>query len=216
MTGLEPVPGQGSPEELLADLLGPGPGTRERCRALLADGLAALGRRSAEELQVAGGLSLGRARMVAAAFALGRAVERLAVPRDAPLSSPAAVHRLLAPELRGLERETFCTLFLDARHRPIGRPRWSEGTLTTSLVHPREVFAPALRRAAAAVVVAHNHPSGDPEPSAEDEAVTRRLLEAGQLLGVPLLDHVVIGRGAWVSMRARMDFGNGAYRVRGV
>ena len=75
------------------------------------------------------------------------------------------------------------------------------------LVHPREVFRPAVRSGAAAVVVAHNHPSGDPEPSAEDLEVTRRLAETGRLLGIPLLDHVVVGEGAWVSLRERVDLG---------
>jgi DNA repair protein RadC len=81
------------------------------------------------------------------------------------------------------------------------------GTLTTSLVHPREVFRSAVREAAAALIAVHNHPSGDPEPSAEDLEVTRRLIEAGRLLGIPLLDHVVVGDGAWVSLRERMPFG---------
>ena len=76
----------------------------------------------------------------------------------------------------------------------------SEGTLSTSLVHPREVFGPALRGGAAAVIVAHNHPSGDPRPSAEDVSVTRRLQETGRLVGIPLLDHVVIGDGCWASV----------------
>lgn len=152
------------------------------------------------------GLGARQARRLAAAFELGRAVERSGRRSGVALSSPAEVYRLLAPELRGLDKETFHVLLLDTRHRLRGRARVSEGTLTASLVHPREVFGPALSRKAAAVVVVHNHPSGDPEPSAEDEAVTRRLLDAGRLLGIPLLDHVVLGDGAWVSLRQRMDF----------
>jgi DNA repair protein RadC len=97
-------------------------------------------------------------------------------------------------------------LLLDGKHRLVRRQRVSEGTLTSSLVHPREVFGPAVREAAAAVIVAHNHPSGDPEPSGEDLAVTRRLIEAGRILGVPVLDHVVIGDGAFVSIRDRISF----------
>jgi DNA repair protein RadC len=197
-------------EALLLRILGPACPTardRERVRSVLGSApLVALARRSPDELRVLHGLARGQAERLSAAFSLGRAVERTGSPTQPVLRRPGAVHRLLAPEVRGLEKETFHTLFLDTRHRLLGRVRVSEGTLTSSLVHPREVFAPALRRAAASVVVAHNHPSGDPEPSAEDEAVTRRLLEAGRLLGVPLLDHVVLGQGAWVSMRERMGF----------
>lgn len=197
-------------ETLLQRLLGPYRSPeRDRGRlrvALESEPLWTLARRTAEELGVLHGLPPRQAERLAAAFSLGRAVER-AVARDEPrLSRPGEVHRLLAPEVRGLDKETFHTLLLDTRHRLLDRVRISEGTLTSSLVHPREVFAPALRRAAAAVVVAHNHPSGDPEPSQEDRAVTRRLLDAGKLLGVPLLDHVVLGNGRWVSLRERMDW----------
>jgi DNA repair protein RadC len=195
-------------EALLLRILGPlpAPGVRRVRRALLREGLCTLARRAPDELQVLHGLPPRQADRLAAAFSLGRAVERAAPPPAVPLSRPAEVHRILAPEVRGLEKETFHALLLDTRHRLLERVRVSEGTLTTSLVHPREVFAPALRRAAAAVVVAHNHPSGDPEPSAEDQAVTRRLIEAGRLLGVPLLDHVVLGSPGWVSLRERMGF----------
>ena len=103
----------------------------------------------------------------------------------------------------GLEVETFHSLALDVRHELLAHEVVAVGTLTSAPVHPREVFRSALRRAAAALVVAHNHPSGDPEPSPEDVAVTRRLADAGRLLGVPLLDHVVLGEGRFVSLRER-------------
>lgn len=197
-------------EQLLLRVLGPASPDardRERVRSVLAQGpLVSLARRSPEELCAQHGIPRAQAERLAAAFALGRAVERSGQRAEAVLSRPAAVHRLLAPEVRGLEKETFHALLLDTRQRLMGRVRVSEGTLTSSLVHPREVFGPALRWAAASVVVAHNHPSGDPEPSGEDEAVTRRLIDAGRLLGVPLLDHVVLGQGVWVSMRERMGF----------
>ena len=117
------------------------------------------------------------------------------------LKRPDEVARFLAPELRGLEVETFQALVLDARHRLKARIEVSRGTLTMAPVHPREVFAPALRLAGAAVIVAHNHPSGDPEPSAEDIEVTQRLVEAGRVLGVPLLDHLVCAGERWISIR---------------
>lgn len=153
------------------------------------------------------GLTSGQAERIAAAFGLGRAVERARRSRAEPLSTPVQVARLMVPELRGLERETFHVLLLDTKHRLLDRTRVSEGTLTSSLVHPREFFRPAIRLGAAAVVAVHNHPSGDPEPSSEDEAVTRRLVEAGRLIGIPVLDHVVVADEGWVSLRQRIDFG---------
>jgi DNA repair protein RadC len=143
---------------------------------------------------------VGLARL-AAAFELGRRVEQERSSPGQPLSSPGAVYRYLAPSLRGLTRETFVVILLDGRHRPLGVELVSEGTLTSSLVHPREVFAPAIEGRAAAIVLAHNHPSGDPEPSQEDHEVTRRLVRAGQLLGIQVLDHVILGLGAWTSLR---------------
>lgn len=158
--------------------------------------------------RVAGEVGLGPAgaRALSAAFAIGRRVEEVRWARGDSIRSPAGVYRLMAPRLRGLEREVFAVVLVDGKHRLLEVEHISEGTLTTSLVHPREVFRPALRRGAAAIVAVHNHPSGDPEPSAEDVEVTRRLLDAGKLLGVPLLDHVVLGRGAFVSLRERMAF----------
>jgi DNA repair protein RadC len=102
-------------------------------------------------------------------------------------------------------REVFRALTLDARHRLISSHVISVGCLTASLVHPREVFRPAILDAAAAVVLCHNHPSGDPEPSAEDMALTRRLAAGGALLGIEVVDHLVIGDGTgkWVSLKER-------------
>lgn len=168
--------------------------------------LEQLSRWEPARLQREAGLGPVSARSLAAAFALGRRVEGLRWVRSDSIRSPGGVYRLMAPRLRGREREVFSVLLVDGKHRLLAIEEVSEGTLTSSLVHPREVFRPALRRGAAALVAVHNHPSGDPEPSAEDLEVTRRLLDAGRLLGVPLLDHVVLGRGAFVSLRERMAF----------
>jgi DNA repair protein RadC len=168
--------------------------------------LAELSRFSAARLRHALALDrLGAARL-AAAFALARRVARSSAAPRQPMRSPALVHAVLAPRFQGLQHETFHALLLDGKHRLRRVQRVSEGTLTSSLVHPREVFAPALRDGAAALIVAHNHPSGDPEPSSEDLAVTRRLIEVGALLGIPLLDHVVIAGERYVSLRERMRF----------
>jgi DNA repair protein RadC len=92
-------------------------------------------------------------------------------------------------------------VLLDARHRVLGEEIVSEGSLTTSIVHPREVFLPAVRESAGAMVLVHNHPSGDPRPSDEDVAVTRRLVHAAELLGIRVLDHVIVGDGVYASFK---------------
>lgn len=107
------------------------------------------------------------------------------------------------PELKVAEREVFGVLVLNARHVATRRVVVSVGSLNASIVHPREVFRPALLYSAAALALIHNHPSGDPEPSAEDLSITRRLVAGGDLLGVAIVDHVVTARGGFVSFRAR-------------
>jgi len=104
-----------------------------------------------------------------------------------------------------LGREAFWMLLLDGRNRVRDELCVSEGTLTATLVHPREVFGPALRGAAAAVILVHNHPSGDPTPSAEDVQLTDRMIQAGELVGIRVLDHVVVAQGGWASVMDRTD-----------
>ena len=120
---------------------------------------------------------------------------------------PERAARLLEGLIGDRAQEVFVVLLLDGKYRVFGYAEVSLGTLTTTLVHPRETFGPAVRLGAAAVVVAHVHPSGDPEPSAEDLELTRRLIDAGRLLGIPLLDHLVLGGDSFVSLRSRIDFG---------
>lgn len=104
--------------------------------------------------------------------------------------------------LRAAQREVFCVLLLNARHEMMKRVTVSVGSLNASIVHPREVFRPAIIEAAASIVLVHNHPSGDPEPSEEDRTITDRLVKAGELLGIAVLDHVIISRGGVTSLRA--------------
>lgn len=172
--------------------------------ALLArEGWVGLSRRAPADLASETGWSPDRCLKLCAVFEVGRNVELARWQPSEALRDPAGVHRLMLPRLRGLEREQFHVLLLDGKHRLQRVSRVSEGTLTTSLVHPREVFRDAVRSAAAAVMVVHNHPSGDPEPSREDLEVTERLVRAGRLLGIPLLDHLVIAEGGYVSLRER-------------
>lgn len=189
--------------ELLGRLLGPAQVARGD---FTSGGLAEWSRLDAQRLRALLSLSPSAAQRLEAAFDLGRRVRELRTPKRPVLRTPGRVMRVLEERVRGCSRETFYTLLLDGKHALRRIEVVSVGTLTCSLVHPREVFRPALREAAAAIVCAHNHPSGDPEPSAEDVEVTRRLVDAGKLLGVPLLDHVVLGEGRWVSLRERMGF----------
>ena len=138
-------------------------------------------------------------RHLAVALEIGRRVYGAGGPS---LASPADVFAW-SLELRMARRERFVALYLDARHRVRRRRLISVGTLTASLVHPREVLAPAVRHRAAAIVAVHNHPSGDPEPSAEDCTLTERLRDAALLLGIDLLDHVIVAREGYVSLRER-------------
>lgn len=132
-----------------------------------------------------------------AAVELGRRALEAPPPDRARMRGPEDVVRLLAPRLRGLAHEEFHVVLLNTRHRVLGVCPVSRGILDASLVHPREVFGPALEARAAAVILVHNHPSGDPEPSPEDHRVTRQMAEAGEVLGIRVLDHVVIGDPGW-------------------
>lgn len=124
----------------------------------------------------------------------------LAANRRPVLDTPEKVAERLA-RLRGLRKEHVVALYLNARHREIRRETVSVGTLTASLIHPREIFAPAIAASAAGVLVVHNHPSGDHTPSPEDREVTKRLARAGELLGIPLVDHVIVSAGGHYSFR---------------
>ena len=164
-------------------------------------GLLGLARATRRELSAQAGVGPAKEATLRAAFELGR---RLAAGRLAPgtaLRGPADVFRHFHPTLRDAPHERFLVVLLDGRHRVLRHELVSQGTLTASLVHPREVFRPALRESAAALVLVHNHPSGDPAPSAEDRDVTARLVRAGDLLGIPVLDHVVVAERGYASLR---------------
>ena len=185
--------------ELLAILLGTG--TRRQDALAVASGLLAehggtlrqLARRPAAALARGFGVGAAKAARVAAALELGRRLEGGTGVTRRAVRSPADVQRVCGPGLRDLVVEEFHLLALDTQHCLLRDVLITRGTLTSSLVHPREVFRAAIAEAAAAVIVVHNHPSGDPTPSADDRAVTRQLVEAGRLLDVPVYDHVVVG-----------------------
>lgn len=182
------------------------PALAERLEAL--GGLSGLQTVGAEGLG-AGTLSRVERRRLERLLALVEAFAE-AGPLPDRVSDAGEVAAYFRARLAGLAVESFWVLMLDARARPIGLECVARGTLTACLVHPREVFAPVLRRRAAQIVVVHNHPSGDPEPSAEDVELTERLVEAGELLGVPVVDHVVVARGGHRSIAPSRGRARGA------
>lgn len=197
-----------SDAELLAIFLGSGLRGRDAvttARELLAahGPLRPLLERSAGELARLPGLGPARACKIAAALELGQRHLSAELERGATMTDPLAAGRYFAQRLRGLPHEVFAVLFLDTRHRAIAFEELFRGTLDGAEVHPREVVRRALVHNAAAVMLGHNHPSGNAEPSPADRAVTARLKQALALLDLRLLDHFVIGDGPPVSMAAR-------------
>jgi DNA repair protein RadC len=190
--------------ELLALVLGSGVAGKtaaELAAHLLehAGSLATLSRADARELATLHGIGIARATRLVAAFQLGRRAGA-DPPRDCIVRNPDDVYRYLLPRVRGLMQEVFIVVALDARNAIVQHVEIARGSLTAVEVHPREVFRPLVRLAAAGAVVAHNHPSGDPTPSDRDIALTRRLRRAGDLMGIPVLEHVVIGAEGYASI----------------
>ena len=145
------------------------------------------------------GLGQAKAATVLAALEIGRRISSAKPIEKIHLSCPQDVADFLMPRLRYAAKEQFVVILLNNKNKVIGTEVVSEGSLSSSIVHPREVFAPAILHHAAAIMVAHNHPSGDPKPSIEDEKVTRQLLRSGKVLGIPMIDHVIIGDGNYYS-----------------
>lgn len=159
-------------------------------------GLAACG---IDELCTIPGVGPAKAAQLKAALALGKRSMAAPLSTGTRVSGSQDLFTHFHPTLRDVKHELFKVVLLDAKNRVIKEVTVSEGSLTLSIVHPREVFALAVRESAAAVIVLHNHPSGDPTPSLEDRQLTDRLVAAGQLLGIRLLDHLIIGDGRYVS-----------------
>ena len=197
---LEAGPAALSDGELLGLLFGIG--SREKTAVELAGeviseagGLHGLYHVNAHELMEVNGIGEAKACILLAAVELGRRIGQVRNPERPVISSPADVDRLLRGRIANLDRENFVAVLLNAKNEVIGAPLISVGTLSASLVHPREVFKPAIRASAASVVLVHNHPSGKVEPSPEDREATMRLEESAGILGIEVLDHVIMGDG---------------------
>lgn len=197
-----------SNRELLAILLGSG--APRQSALMLADqllrnarslrGLAAL---DVEELRKVRGIGLAKAAQIKAAMELARRMSLEPGYERIAIRHPGDVARLMMDDLRDLDHEQFKLLMLDTKHRIIKIQTLSVGDLSGTLVHPRELFKAVIRRNSAAVVLVHNHPSGDAEPSTDDLELTRRLVAGGKLLGIEVLDHIIIGDNTYVSLKER-------------
>jgi DNA repair protein RadC len=162
-------------------------------------GVAGLAHCGIEELCAIPGVGEAKAAQLKAALELGKRALSSPLSKGMKITSSRDLFEHYHPTLRDLRHEIFKVILLDAKHAIVREATVSEGSLTLSIVHPREVFTMAVKESAAAVIFLHNHPSGDPTPSREDRVLTARLVSAGEVLGIRVLDHIVVGDGHYVS-----------------
>lgn len=172
------------------------------------DGLSALRDVSAENLVDILGVGPAKAATILAAIELGKRVLKSQPPTMTVVDDPSVAAAYLGHELMWQTKERFAVLLLDVKHRILGSKIISIGTATETLAHPREIFHEVIKRGATRVIIAHNHPSGSLEPSKEDITLTRQLLKGAHLLGIPLLDHLILGNGDFASIRQVTDLWN--------
>jgi DNA repair protein RadC len=160
------------------------------------DGLRAIDAASIAELCQIKGIGPAKATSIKAALELGKRLSGEPIHRHLKITSPQDLVNYFQPRLQHLRKEVFKAVLLNTKHQILKDVTVSEGSLSASLVHPREAFLPAIKESAAAVIFLHNHPSGDPTPSSEDKELTLRLAEVGHLVGITVLDHIIIGSGS--------------------
>lgn len=199
--------------ELIAILLGTGQGPGKLSAVGLGqyvlqklsqhqrDPLSVLRDTSAQELMNIEGVGPAKAATILAAIELGKRVFYARPSAQTIIDDPAVAAAILSQDLMWQTQERFAVLLLDVKHRLVGTQIISIGTATETLAHPRDIFREVIRQGATRVIVAHNHPSGSVEPSPEDLSLTRQLLAGAQLLGIPLLDHLILGNGSHMSLR---------------
>jgi len=197
-----------SAQELLALVIGRGISKKSVmsiAQELLAKfgNIKAIGQATIEELSQIKGIGLAKAAQIKACFELGKREDLEPEPRDFDIKNPESVVKAIRSSIKDKAKEHFKLILLNPRNKIIGISTISIGTLNASLVHPREVFKDAIVHSAASVVLAHNHPSGDPEPSEDDINITKKLVDSGKLLGIEVLDHIVIGKDNFCSFKER-------------
>lgn len=189
-------------------------GNREKsvvdlCREVLkaSGGLNQLSQYGISELTSFPGIGPVKASQIKAIMELSVRMNAFKPERKKKILSSQEIFQVYGPYYKNKKREIFKSVLLDSKHRILKDFIISQGSLNQSIVHPREVFKPAIRESAAAIIFIHNHPSGDPSPSREDIETTQRLVEVGELIGIKVLDHIIIGDGSYVSMKDNGDLG---------
>lgn len=193
-----------SDSELLAILLGTGnkkENVLELSRRMIKEhDLMKLSRARISRLKKNLGIGQAKACKLISCFEIARRIACAKNAKNIQIGSAKDIARIMMPEMEGLKKEHLTGIFLDSRKNMIRKETISIGSLDTSVIHPREVFKPAFEESAAAVILVHNHPSGDPMPSPEDIEITKQLLESGKILGIQLVDHIVIGDKSYASI----------------
>nr|WP_154896281.1 DNA repair protein RadC [Paenibacillus xylanexedens] len=194
--------------ELLAILLRTG--TRQESAVHMAQrilteagGIRSLMDMSLNELTAMKGIGMAKAVQLKAGIELGHRIAQSRRVQSPSIRTPRDAADILLEQLRYLQKEHFVCLFLNSKNHIIAQETLSMGSLNASIVHPREVFRAAIKCSSASIVCAHNHPSGDPTPSPEDIQITKRLIEAGSIVGIEVLDHIIIGDGTYVSLKEK-------------
>lgn len=164
-------------------------------------GLRSLVDMSKDQLTEIRGIGDAKALQILAGIELGRRIAKSTFSERITIRSPKDIANLMSEELRYLQKEHFVCLFLNTKNHVLAQETLSMGSLNASIVHPREVFRAAIKRSSASIVCVHNHPSGDPTPSPEDIQLTHRLVEAGTIIGIEVLDHVIIGDQRFISLK---------------
>ena len=164
-------------------------------------GLVSIMNISPQEIASVHGVGLAKAATIVAAVELGRRISTRAAQKLEKIEGPEDVARYASPLLRFEQKEHFLVMLLDVRNRVLAMPTISIGSLTASVAHPREIFREAIRYSAANMILIHNHPSGDPTPSREDIQITKQMMKAGEIMGIPVLDHIIIAGDGFLSLK---------------
>ncbi|HHY77771.1 MAG TPA: DNA repair protein RadC [Clostridiales bacterium] len=170
------------------------------------NGLRFLVNTTVEELSQIDGIGLAKATQLMAAAELGRRISQYKTDDEIYIRCPKDAAELLMEDMRYLNKEHMKVILLNIKCKVISVEEISVGSLSSSLAHPREIFIPAVKKSSAAIIMVHNHPSGDPHPSKDDVDLTKRIYEAGKILGIELYDHIIIGNGNYVSLKEKNLF----------
>ncbi len=197
-----------SAQELLALVIGmgiPGKSVMNIAQELLTrfGSIQEISNATTEELTTIIGIGFAKAIRIKACFELGKRQDYETIAKDIDIKNPQSVVKAIRSKIQDKAKEHFKLIILNTRNKVVGITNISTGTLNSNLVHPREVFKEAIRNNAASVILSHNHPSGNPEPSEEDKEITQRLVEAGKIIGINVLDHVVIGKNNFYSFKEK-------------